>query len=192
MARLLLVGVVVVLCSARADAGPLVRFGMTFGINANIPEAQEFGPLIAVGASAGRFSGEANYSYLSFFDDDTRIHRVGVALRMDLARRYSLTNQSRAFYGEVGAARRIGYWRVGEYVDPQHKSVGELQLALGYELADPTAAWQIALRLGLARRDPMLDTVCRGTSCAVPQGTSSSGVAESLMLEWTWILGRHD
>ncbi|HEU4615691.1 MAG TPA: hypothetical protein VFS15_26530 [Kofleriaceae bacterium] len=190
MTRALLLGVVVVLCSARAEADPLVRFGMTFGLNGNIPEAQEFGPLVAVGASSGRFSAEANYAYLSFFDDDTRIHRVGVALRMDLARSYSLSGQSRAFYGEVGAAERRGYWRVGEYVDPQHKSIGELQLGVGYELADSTASWQLALRLGLARRDPELDTVCRGTSCMVPEGMSQSSVAESVMVEWTWILGR--
>lgn len=190
MTRALVLGVVMVLCSARADADPLVRFGMTFGLNGNIPEAQEFGPLVGVGASSGRFSAEANYAYLSFFDDDTRIHRVGVALRMDFSRSYSLSGQSRAIYGEVGAAERTGYWRVGEYVDPQHKSIGELQLGVGYELADSTAAWQLALRLGLARRDPELDAVCRGTSCMVPEGMSTSSVAESVMVEWTWILGR--
>lgn len=188
MARLLLVGLVVVLCSARAEADPLVRFGMTFGVNRNIPEAQEFGPMLAVGANAGRFSGELNYSYLSMFDDTARVHRAGVALRMDIVRSWELNRSSRAFYGELGAAQRVGSWSVNDIDPATDKSQGELQIAAGYELSNPGGSWQLALRFGFARRDPMLGVACRGVTCPVAM-PASTGIAESAMLEWTWILG---
>lgn len=188
MARLLLVGVLVLVCG-RADADPLVRFGMTFGINRNIPEAQEFGPMLAVGMTTGRFTGELNYSYLSMFDDVSRVHRAGVALRMDIVREWRRARQSRAFYGELGAARRTGYWSVNDIDPAMDKSQSELQVGAGYELSGNGGAWQIALRFGFARRDPMLDVACRGVTCPVAM-PASTGIAESVMLEWTWILGR--
>src|SRR3954452_15235826 len=98
MSRLLVVGGLLVLCVASAKADPLVRFGMTFGVDRNAPEAHEFGPMLALGGNVGRFSGEANYTYLSFFDDDTRIHRAGVALRMDIVRTFDLHHGSKALY----------------------------------------------------------------------------------------------
>lgn len=189
MARVLfVVGVVAVLGSGRAEADPLVRFGMTFGINRNIPEAQEFGPMLAVGANAGRFAGELNYSYLSMFDDVSRVHRAGVAFRMDVVRSWDLSGGSRAFYGELGAARRVGSWSVNDFDPVTDKSQDELQLAAGYELSNDGGSWQVALRFGFARRDPMLDVACRGITCPVAM-PASSGIAESVMLEWTWILG---
>ena len=96
MSRILVAGVLIGLC-AQADADPLVRFGLTFGVNRNIPEAQEFGPMLAVGATAGRFAGELNYAYLSMFDDVSRVHRAGVALRMDIVRSWTSRRESRAF-----------------------------------------------------------------------------------------------
>jgi hypothetical protein len=188
MSRALVVGVLALLCG-RVDADPLVRFGMTFGLNRNMPEAQEFGPMLAVGANAGRFSGELNYSYLSMFDNVSRVHRTGVALRMDIVRSWHLNRSSRAFYGEVGAAHRSGYWSVNDFDPASDKSRNELQLAAGYELSGNGGAWQLALRFGFARRDPMLGTACRGTGCSIAM-PASTGIAESAMLEWTWILGR--
>ena len=188
MTRLILVGILVLMCG-RADADPLVRFGMTFGVNRNIPEAQEFGPMVAVGANAGRFSGELNYSYLSMFEDDSRVHRAGVSLRMDLLRAWRSAQQSRAVYAELGAGRRVGEWSVGDVEPAEHKSQNELQVGAGYELSNAGGAWQIALRFGFSRRDPMLDAACRGMTCVVAM-PSSTGIAESVMLEWTWILGR--
>jgi hypothetical protein len=190
MSRLLVVGVLIGLCGAQqADADPLVRFGMTFGVNRNIPEAQEFGPMLAVGANAGRFSGEVNYSYLSMFDDVSRVHRAGVSLRMDIVRYWGLHRQSRAFYGELGAARRFGYWSVNDIDPAVDKNQGELQVGAGYELSGNGGAWQVGLRFGFSRRDPMLESVCRGTGCSVAM-PASSGLAESVMLEWTWQLFR--
>src|SRR6187402_2252474 len=142
MSRLLVVGVLIGLCGAQqADADPLVRFGMTFGVNRNIPEAQEFGPMLAVGANAGRFSGEVNYSYLSMFDDVSRVHRAGVSLRMDIVRYWGLHRQSRAFYGELGAAQRFGYWSVNDIDPAVDKNQGELQVGAGYELSGNGGAW---------------------------------------------------
>lgn len=192
MRRLLLVGVwiglVVVVSPAAADP-PQVRFGMTFGINRNIPEAHEFGPMVGVGTSAGRFTGEVNYTYLSMFDDVARVHRVGVALRMDLVRSWSLDGDSKAWYGEVGAARRFGFWSPDDFAPAVDKSQDELQLATGYELSGNGGAWQLGLRFGFAKRDPMLGAACRGTGCAIAM-PASTGIAESVLLEWTWLLGR--
>lgn len=188
MSRALIAGALVVMC-ARADADPLVRFGMTFGVDRNVPEAHEFGPMLALGGHVGRFSGEANYSYLSFFDDDTRIHRAGVALRMDIVRSFRLDRSSRAIYGEVGAAQRVGHWRVNDIALAEHKTQNELQVAAGYELSGNGGSWQLALRLGVSRRDPMLGVACRGVTCPVAM-PASTGLAESVMLEWTWQLFR--
>jgi len=185
---LLVVGVLG-LCSAEAIADPQFRFGLTFGVNRNIPEAQEFGPMFGVGMGAGRFSGELNYSYLSMFDQATRVHRAGVALRMDFVRTWDLRKQSKAFYGELGAARRFGYWSVNDLMPVEDKAQSELQLAAGYELSGHGGAWQLALRFGFARRDPQLGSACRGIGCPVAM-PASSGVAESMMLEWTWLLNR--
>ena len=88
--------VALALFAVPAHADPLLRFGMTFGVDRNIPEAHEFGPMVGVGANAGRFSAEANYAYLSMFADDARVHRAGVALRMDIARWWSSLRESRA------------------------------------------------------------------------------------------------
>jgi hypothetical protein len=189
MSRHLVVGGLLVLCVASAEADPLVRFGMTFGVDRNVPEAHEFGPIVGLGGSVGRFSGEANYSYLSFFDDETGIHRAGVALRMDIVRSFKLDRSSKAFYGEVGAAKRLGHWRVSDAVDAEFKTQNELQVAAGYELSGNGGAWQLALRLGFSRRDPMLGVACRGVMCPVAM-PASTGLAESVMLEWTWQLFR--
>jgi hypothetical protein len=189
MSRLLLVAGFVALSAAPAAADPHVRFGFTFGVDRNIPEAHEFGPMLAVGANAGRFSGELNYSYLSMFDDQTRVHRAGVSIRMDIARWWQRARQSRAWYAEVGAARRSGAWAVNDIDPVMDKSQSELQLGGGYELSSPGGAWQVGLRFGFARRDPMLETACRGVTCGVAM-PSSTGIAESVMLEWTWLLNR--
>ena len=187
--HLLLVVGVLGLCSAEATADPQVRFGLTFGVDRNVPEAHEFGPMFGVGMGAGRFTGELNYSYLSMFDQATRVHRAGVSLRMDFVRTWDLRKQSKAFYGELGAARRFGIWSANDLAPVEDKSQSELQLAAGYELSGHGGAWQLALRLGLARRDPMLGASCRGVTCAVAM-PESTGLAESVMLEWTWLLNR--
>lgn len=189
MSRFLVAGVVLAVCAGSAEADPLVRFGMTFGVNRNIPEAQEFGPMLALGAGTGRFSAEANYSYLSMFEDRARVHRAGVALRMDIVRSWGLSRQSRAFYGELGAARRMGHWSVSEMDPVLDKTQSELQIAAGYELSNDGGAWQLALRFGFAKRDPALGEACRGMGCTVAM-PGSTGLAESVMLEWTWLLFR--
>ncbi|HEX5059826.1 MAG TPA: hypothetical protein VFV99_10730 [Kofleriaceae bacterium] len=190
MSRVLLVVGVLGLCSAEAMADPQVRFGMTFGVDRNVPEAHEFGPMFGIGMGAGRFTGELNYSYLSMFDQATRVHRAGVTLRMDFVRTsWDMSDQSKAFYGEVGAARRFGYWSVDDLMPVEDKSQNELQLAVGYELANDGGAWQLALRFGFARRDPELGSACRGVACPVAM-PASTGLAESAMLEWTWLLNR--
>ena len=178
---------VLVVCGV-ASADPKARFGMTFGVDRNAPEAHEVGPLFGLGLTAGRFTGEVNYTYLSLMDPYESIHRFGVALRADIVRRcwnYSCT-QSRAVYGEVGAAQRFGHWRVNDAVDYEATKQSEVYLAAGLELAEWTA-WDIGLRFGLARADPMLGVSCRGVTC--PTMTASSGLAGSVMLEWTWLLG---
>jgi len=179
----------VLLVCGVASADPKARFGMTFGIDRNAPEAHEVGPLIGLGLSAGRFTGEVNYTYLSLMDPYESIHRVGVALRADIVRRCSTIDctKSRALYGELGAAQRFGHWRVNDQSDYEATKQSEVYFAAGFELAE-WSAWDLGLRFGLARRDPMLEVACRGVTCPVSM-PASSGLAESVMLEWTWLIG---
>jgi hypothetical protein len=187
---------VILLASSVASAEPAMRIGMTFGVDRNAPEAREFGPQFGAGFRAGRVVGELSYAYLSFFDPDTSIHRVGVSLRADVWRFQSgCTDRrcrvSKAIYGEVGTARRMGRWLVNEmpYVyqtAPQH----ELSLGVGYSLgnylAPQDAGWQIGLRFSAARRDPLLGSACRGDGCMVAM-PASTGLAESVMLEYMFM-----
>jgi len=185
----LLAGIFVVLFAVPAQADPLVRFGLTFGVDRNIPEAHEFGPMLGLGLATGRFSGEVNYAYLSMFEDTTRVHRAGVALRMDIARYWTGARESRAWYGELGAARRVGAWAVSDMDPIIDKRQSELQLAAGHELSSNGGSWQLALRFGFSRRDPDLSAACRGMTCPIAM-PASTGIAESVMLEWTWLLFR--
>src|SRR5262245_54913705 len=104
---------------AQADpVAPVARFGMTFGVDRNAPEAHEVGPLIGFGIALGRFIGEANYTYLSFMDPNTSIHRVGLAVRASFFQRDCIhCSDPSAAFGEIGAAVRRGNWGVAIGVD---------------------------------------------------------------------------
>lgn len=194
--RLLVVaaGLASVLSAGTAHADPTVRFGLTFGVDRNMPEAHEYGPLIAIGAHSGRFAAEAHYTYLSFMDPDTTIHRAGVALRSDLWRRNRPRIgapgyiHSRAVFGELGAAKRFGSWRATELAPSETTSQDEVSAALGLELSDNRGAWLGALRFSMARRDPQLGAVCRGMCMSLPG--DDGGLAESVMFEFTFLLNR--
>jgi hypothetical protein len=203
MMRLAIVALLVAV-PAVASADPTMRFGLTFGIDRNMPEAKQYGPLLGLGLSHGRFGAEANYSYLSFMDPDTRIHRVGFNLRADLWRSYRLglcnatprgygCLQSKAFYGELGVARRFGRWYANDYAKNETHSQREVAATIGYELGLPgRGAWNLGFRFSVANRDPELYTTCRsttGTSCP-SIGYDPPGAAVGAMLEWTWIYGR--
>lgn len=193
---------VLILCATAttASADPTLRFGVTFGVDDNIPEAKQYGPLIAVGVTDHGFGAELTYSYLSFMDPSTQVHRVGVALRGDLMRRFVTRScpmpsryscrESRAVYAELGAGQRFGRWRATDYATQDTTSQREVTAALGIELGLPTrGAWQLGLRLSAARRDPELMFSCRG--CTVqPMTSEASPVALGLMLEWAWLFGR--
>jgi hypothetical protein len=179
---------------AAGRPGAMLRFGLTYGVDRNAPEAREVGPMIAIGTRAGRFGAEANYTYLSFADPDDSVHRAGVALRFDLIERTRLgaglaEDHYGAIYAEVGAAIRFGEWRANPAIDRTTTRQDELQLALGHELED---RWHIALRFGIAREDPLIGAACRGTGSActdIVMDPDAGGVAESLMLESTFALG---
>lgn len=191
--------------STTASADPTVRFGLTFGVDRNMPEAKQYGPLVAVGLHDERFGAEVHYAYLSFMDPSTLIHRVGVALRGDIFREYVTRScpmpsrhscrEARALFGELGAAKRFGHWRATDLATHDTTAQTEASAALGYELGLPTrGAFQLSLRLSVARRDPELITAlaCRG--CATTPATMptevASPLAAGLMLEWAWIFGR--
>jgi hypothetical protein len=170
-----------------ADASPVVRFGMTTGANRNTPEAAEVGPMFAAGARAGRFTGELNYSYLSFLDPDTSIHRAGVALRADLSI-WGTMRHWKTLFGELGVAKRWGAWRLGSDVHASTTTQNEMHVSIGLQLDDK---WQFALRVGAARLDPNLmpGIACRGVACAATMLPDSTGLAGSVMLEWLFMLG---
>jgi hypothetical protein len=170
-----------------ATADPIMRFGLTSGANRNSVEGAEFGPLFALGVSAGRFVGEATYSYLSFLDPDTAIHRTGVALRADLAS-WGGRHYWKTVTGEIGASRRWGLWRLGEQPENTLHHQNELHASIGYQL---DTKWQLALRVGIARRDEMATPECpRGLACSVSVMPTSTGLVNSVMLEWMFMLGR--
>ncbi len=168
-------------------ADPQLRFGLTSGADRNTPEGAQIGPLFAVGARADRFTGEVNYAYLSFLDPYSRIHRAGVALRMEVAR--WLVNPrngyTKALYVEAGAGKRWGSWLINEMSNAYATTQSEAHLGIGYQLA---RSWSLALRVGGSRRHAELGTTCRGVSCSIMEGTPG-GVAQSVMLEWMFLLG---
>lgn len=191
--------------ASTAIADPTLRFGLTFGIDRNIPEAKQYGPLVAAGLHDQRFGAEVHYAYLSFMDPSTQIHRVGVALRGDIFREYvtrscpmpsrNSCREARALFGELGAAKRFGRWRATDLATHDTTAQSEVSAALGYELGLPTrGAFQLSLRLSVARRDPELITAiaCRG--CTTQPSTMvtevSQPLAAGLMLEWAWLFGR--
>lgn len=190
--------------STVAHADPTMRFGLTFGIDRNMPEAKQYGPLIGVGLHQGRFGVEADYSYLSFMDPNTQIHRVDFNLRADLWRQYKLglcnatprgygCMQTKAFFGELGIARRFGHWRATDQALADTTSQREVAATVGYELGLPgRGAWDLGLRFSVSRRDPELYTSCRtSTGTACPSiGYDPPAANFGAMLEWTWIYGR--
>src|SRR6478609_3267499 len=138
---------ILLVASSSASADPTLRFGLTFGIDRNMPEAKQYGPLIAVGLHDQRFGAELHYAYLSFMDPETQIHRVGVSLRGDIFREYVTRScpmpsskscrEARALFGELGAARRFGHWRATDEATQDTTSQSEASAALGYELGLP-------------------------------------------------------
>jgi hypothetical protein len=183
-----LLPIAVVVLSGLAHADPVLRFGMTSGADRNTPEGAQIGPQFGVGARAGQFVGEVNYSYLSFFDPYSTIHRAGVALRMEVARWIANPNNgySKAIYLEAGAGKRWGWWLVNSMTGAYATEQYEAHVGFGYELS---RSWALGVRLGGSRRNPELGTTCRGIGCSVMPGTPG-GVAQSVMIEWMFLIGR--
>lgn len=181
MANKLGIAVVLGALTATATASPQVRFGLTSGANRNTPEGAELGPMVAAGLTSGRFTAEMSYSFLSFTDPDSEIHRTGVALRAGLTTWGSPTYW-RTLFGELGVSKRWGQWGATE------SSQNEMHAGVGLQLDDK---WQFAVRFGAARVDPMVagggcnSGVCAAVSMMMPE---SSGIAGSIMLEWMFIL----
>jgi len=172
--------------SLEATADPLLRFGLTSGANRHTREWPEFGPMFAVGGTAGRFTGEASYSYLSFADT-TGTHRSGVTLRADMTTWGTPTYQ-RTLYTEVGVSHRWGIWRVGNETIGAERSQNEAHVGVGVQL---DKKWQLGLRLGIARPDANQPVMCpAGTACRQITMDSPVDAVSSVMLEWMYLLGR--
>lgn len=170
-----------------AAADPTMRFGLTSGANRQTAEGAEIGPMFAFGASAGRFVGEASYSYLSFVDPGTATHRAGVALRTDLVS-WGTPRFVKTLTGEVGVSHRWGTWRVGGEMHAAARDQNEAHVGLGYQL---DAKWQFNLRVGLARPDANQPTMCPpGVLCRQIEMDSPTDLIGSVMLEWMFLLGR--
>lgn len=170
-----------------AAADPTARFGLTSGVNRQTREGVEFGPMIAVGGTAGRFVGEASYSYLSFVDPETATHRLGVAVRADLID-WQSARVHKTLYAEVGAAHRWGTWRVGDDMDAVERTQNEMHVGLGYQLDDK---WQLGVRFGLARPDGNQTETCpANVACRQISMDSPADLVGSVMLEWMFLLGR--
>jgi hypothetical protein len=190
-----------------ASADPTARFGLTFGYDHQAPDPQ-LGPQVAVGERLGRFVGELEYAYLSFFSPESHIQRLGVTLRADVLRanqrclHYACTRAS-SIYVEGGAAERYGQWLVdATTVTPARSPQPEMHVGVGYEIDNQIVpyrnGWQLGLRFAVAPHDPLLGpapgTACRGTGCAMPGaggGSSGSGggLDRSIFIEWMFLVG---
>ncbi len=174
-------GALTATAAADLEPSPQVRFGLTSGANRNTPEGAELGPMVAAGISLGRFTGEANYSYLSFTDPDTSIHRSGLTARAGITT-WGSPRYWRTLFGELGVSKRWGNWGANE------SSQNEVHAGVGLQLDDK---WQFGVRVGAARIDSMVagggcnSGVCAAVSQMMPD---SSGLAGSIMLEWMFML----
>jgi len=180
--------------AAPAHADPSMRFGLTLGFDSVAPDPV-LGPEVAVGERLGRFVGELEYAYLSFFSD-SRIQRVGVTLRADVLRdmspcKHFACTRASSWFVEGGAAQRYGEWEVPGLAPVPARSP-ELHVGLGYELDNGTApkrnGWQLGLRLAFARLDSAgVMTTCRGTGCGAPTTVPTND--RELLVEWMYLLG---
>jgi len=144
--------------------------------------------MVAVGATAGRFVGEASYSYLSMMDPDTGMHRAGVAIRAALTS-WGTRSTYKTIYSEAGVSHRWGSWRVGDDVEATARTQNEAHVAVGLQLDDK---WRLGLRLGLARPDGNQPMSCgaQAVSCREITMDSPADVVGSVMVEWMFLLGR--
>jgi hypothetical protein len=190
---------------AHAD-GPTARFGLTFAMADRVApsDVHQIGPLVALGDRVGPFVGEVEWAYLSLFDPEaspTGVHRLGVTLRADLWRNvrmaactnFACTHAS-SLYAEAGAGERYGTWMMPNLA-PGSGPRPEAHIGLGYETdnqAYPNRyGWQFGVRLTFARADEYMFS-CRSTggSCVNGATTVGGGVAEAVLIEWMYLLGR--
>ena len=183
-----------------AHAGPTARFGLTGALSdQSAPQELELGPMFAVGERAGPFVGELEYAYMSFSDPDVSangIHRLGVTLRADLIRntggpcfRYLACTRATTLYGEVGAAERLGYWRLDSHTNSlanQREAHVGLGLELDNHLSPLRYGWQLGLRLAFAPHEQIAGVSCRGTGCPTTHG----GTDRAVLVEWTFVIGK--
>jgi len=186
-----------------AEAGPAVRFGLTFAlVDEGAPGQHELGPFIGLGARLGPALVEADYAYLSFMEPDTGpggMHRVGVNLRADLYRnterpclpRIACT-RALGVYAEIGGAMRYGQWHLDAHtISPRTDRQREAHVGIGIELDNtlvPTRhGWQLGLRFAVAPRDD-IDFACRGTSCDLRE--PDRAYDRAVLVEWSFLIGR--
>jgi hypothetical protein len=193
-----LVALGVLIFGGVASAEPTARFGMTFGFDRAAAGLQT-GPQLAVGERLGSFVGEVEYAYLSFFDAQAGIQRVGLTLRGDLfhthpsCEHYACTRRS-TIYAELGADERFGHWSpAAEGIAPASGAQPEAHLGFGLELDNELVphrnGWQFGVRFELAPHGAMESEACRGASCMAGEMTQSSKLDEAVFLEWTFVLG---
>ena len=196
-----------ILVAGSADAGPTVRLGITDALaDQTAPGKNEIGPMIGLGLRAGRFVGELEWAYLSFFDPDTTEHgvqRLGVSLRADLTPaasatyckyRYGCTRAS-SIWGEVGAGERFGQWHLdASHTAPASPREPEAHVSIGFELDNQIRpmrnGWQLGLRFAISPRGADLDVSdCRTSGGTCTMTTNNGGVDGSVLAEWAFLFG---
>lgn len=192
---------------AAAESGPTMRFGLTGALsNGDAPGKWEAGPAVGLGLRSGRFVGELEYAYLSFFDPDTvggGVQRVGVSLRADVLRSFATRclfrggcTRAQALWVEGGAGERFGQWQLdASHVTPVAEHQPEAHLSLGIELDNQIRpmrnGFQLGVRVAVAPRgtDPLAS--CRGSGCmpTATDATNQGGYATSVLIEWMFLFG---
>lgn len=197
---------------AAAETGPTMRLGLTAAMHdESAPGMYEGGPLVALGLRAGPFVGEAEWSWLSFFDpagSQEGVHRLGLSLRADVLRSYTRRclfhggcTLAQSLWIEAGAGERFGQWQL----DATHRSPGvdrvpEVHVGIGVEIDNQIHpmrnGFQLGVRFALARRANDLQASCRSTTeCTstadvAPELANHGGVDASVLIEWMFLFGR--
>ncbi len=203
--RLAAVVVVVLGGVGTAVAGPTARFGLTFAMADKVAptDVHQIGPLVALGDRVGPFVGEVEWAYLSLFDPEASpdgVHRLGVTLRADLWRDVRLaacTNfactHAKSIYAEAGAGERYGTWMLPNLA-PGSGPRPEAHIGLGIETDNQAwpnrYGWQFGVRVTFARTDEYMFSCRGGASCTSGSTTVGGELAEAVLVEWMYLLGR--
>lgn len=170
-------------------SGSEARVGSAVGFLYHEPiDVTALGGNAAIGYRLGRFTLEAEYTYLSFQvkgPDNTRLgagHRLAVLGRFDVMRfgpRIVGENSLLSLYVEGGAGTAWNHWYKPSYGEASRlvpvdtrRPEGQVGfgIALDHRLQEPIGfphrvGWFLGWRMAMSPHQPMAGSICRGVTC---------------------------